>query len=54
METFVKVINEEPRTSYIVIVENSDKNQKNTQDLITKNLSDFQEFGEVQIIEKRV
>lgn len=54
METLVQIVNEEPRVSHRVIAENTNNKQININKLINENLLDFQEFGEVQIIEKRV
>lgn len=54
METLVQIVKEEPRVSHRVIAENTNNKQININKLINENLLDFQEFGEVQIIEKRV
>ena len=54
MESLVRKINGELKVSHIVIAENTDNKQKSIKDLIARNLSDFQEFGEVEVIETKI
>ncbi|MEV9527816.1 Rha family transcriptional regulator [Aliarcobacter butzleri] len=54
MKNLIQIVSSEPKVSHVVIAENTDNKQKNIQDMIVRNLSDFQEFGEVEVVETRV
>lgn len=54
MKSLIQIVSSEPKVSHVVISENTDNKQKNIQDMIVRNLSDFQEFGEVEVIETKV
>lgn len=45
MKSLIQIVSSEPKVSHVVIAENTDNKQKNIQDMIVRNLSDFQEFG---------
>lgn len=54
MKNLIQIVSSELKVSHVVIAENTDNKQKNIQDMIVRNLSDFQEFGEVEVVETRV
>ena len=54
MKTLVQIVNKEPRVSHRIIAENTDNKQGNINQMISKNILDFQEFGEVEVIESKV
>jgi phage regulator Rha-like protein/ribosomal protein L7/L12 len=47
-KTLVEMIDNEPRISHIVIAEQTENKPKSVLDLITKNKSDFEEFGNLR------
>lgn len=54
MKALVQEKNGELKVSHTVIAENTDNKQKSIQDMIVRNLSDFQELGEVEVVETKV
>lgn len=54
MKSLIQIVSSEPKVSHRIIAENTDNKQININKLINANLSDFQEFGEVEVVETRV
>jgi phage regulator Rha-like protein len=50
----IELIENVPRVSHILIAEYSDNKPKSVQDLITRNIDDFREFGDLTILNRRV
>lgn len=49
MTNLVTLLDNEPRVSHNVIAEHTSNKSKSIQDLIIKNLSDFEEFGTIEV-----
>lgn len=54
MKNLIKIVSSEPKVSHRVIAENTNNEQRAINQLIRENLLDFQEFGEVEVVETRV
>lgn len=54
MKNLIQIVSSQPKVSHRVIAENTNNEQRSIRLLIDNNLSDFQEFGEVEIVETRV
>jgi phage regulator Rha-like protein len=50
----IEFIEDEPLVSHIIIAEYSDNKPKSVQDLITRNIDDFKEFGDLTILNRGV
>ncbi len=49
MNNLIQIVNSEPRVSHRTIAEETNNKQDNINQLITKHLSDFQEFGTLHV-----
>lgn len=54
MKTLVQIVNDTPKVSHRTVAEFTDNKQDNIIQTITKNLSDFEEFGEVEVSTQKV
>ena len=54
MSRLIEIIEDEARVSHRVIAESTSNRLQSIQDLITRNISDFQEFGALEAEEKKV
>ncbi|OCL85736.1 Phage regulatory protein Rha (Phage_pRha) [Aliarcobacter thereius] len=54
MKNLIQIVGSEPKVSHRVIAENTNNEQRAINQLIRENLLDFQEFGEVEVVETRV
>lgn len=54
MRKIVEIIKDEARVSHRLIAENTSNKLQSIQDLIARNISDFKEFGALEVEEKKV